>query len=329
MNPLNLIYFFHLEDTAQAQLFLRAEPDHAVTSVCQPTSRQLQHDPLLGGVAGICFDEFHERSTDGDLCLALCREAQLQAVPDLRLLVMSATLADGLVEQLSSLLGNCPAMVSEGRGFPVAISYEGTMPLAGIASLRRRELAALVSSAVLKILNSKEDGDILVFLPGEGEIRATREALAAGMQARLASTVDVTPLYAALPLERQTAAVQPHPRGLRRVVLATSIAESSLTLPGVTAVVDCGLRRISCYEPATGMSGLKTVPVSAASADQRAGRAGRVAPGICVRLWSERETLAPHTSPQIELDDLAGLALTLAAWGAPCEFVGLFGFSRV
>jgi ATP-dependent helicase HrpB len=197
--------------------------------VC-PVRRQLQHDPLLQGVSGICFDEFHERSSDGDLCLTLCREAQLQALPDLRLLVMSATLGDGLVDELSALLGKCPTLVSEGRGFPVSISHEGTMPLAGMAALRRRELASLVASAVLSVL-SRVKGDVLVFLPGEGEIRATGEALAAGLPARQAASLEITPLYAALPLERQAAAVLPHPRGVRRVVLATSIAESSLTLP--------------------------------------------------------------------------------------------------
>jgi ATP-dependent helicase HrpB len=229
--------------------------------------RQLQNDPLLEGVAGICFDEFHERSTDGDLCLTLCREAQQQALPDLRLLVMSATLGDGLVEQLSSLLDSCPTLVSEGRCFPVTISHSGSMPLAGVASMRRRELAATVAAAVLKVLE-RDKGDVLVFLPGEAEIRDTAQALADSMQARMSAEVEITPLYAALPLEQQTAAVLPHPKGLRRAVLATSIAESSLTLPRVTAVVDCGLRRISSYEPATGMSGLKTIPISAASAAQ-------------------------------------------------------------
>jgi ATP-dependent helicase HrpB len=139
--------------------------------------RQLQNDPLLEGVAGICFDEFHERSTDGDLCLALCREAQLQALPDLRLLIMSATLGDGLVDQLSSLLNNCPTLLSEGRSFPVTISYEGTLPLAGVIALRRRELAVNVAAAVLKVLARNDDGDVLVFLPGEGEIHATAQVL--------------------------------------------------------------------------------------------------------------------------------------------------------
>ena len=279
--------------------------------------RQLQNDPLLQGIAGVCFDEFHERSSDGDLCLTLCLEAQRQALPELRLLVMSATLGDGLVEQLASLL-DATTLVSEGRGFPVSITHDGRLPLAAVAAMRPRELAATVAPAVLKVLSSRPSGDVLVFLPGEGEIRQTTAALSSQMGGRLASEVEVTPLYAALPLDQQTRAVLPHAGGKRRVVLATSIAESSLTLPGVTAVVDSGLRRISCYEPATGMSGLKTVAISAASAAQRTGRAGRVAPGICVRLWSEREALAPHTPPQILLDDLAGFALTLAAWGAPC-----------
>jgi len=185
--------------------------------------RQLQNDPLLEGVAGVCFDEFHERSTDGDLCLTLCREAQMQALPDLRMLVMSATLGDGLVEQLSSLLDDCPTLLSEGRGFPVSISHEGGLPLSAVASMRRRELAEIVASAVLRVLGTRDSGDILVFLPGEGEIRETGASLASKMGARLASTVEITPLYAALPLDVQTRAVLPHPGGKRRVVLATSM----------------------------------------------------------------------------------------------------------
>ena len=235
--------------------------------------RQLQNDPLLEGVAGICFDEFHERSTDSDLCLALCREAQIQALSDLRLLVMSATLGDDLLSKLSALLADCPTMLSEGRSFPVSIVHQGSLPLAGVASMRRRELVEMVSSAAQRLIKARETGDVLVFLPGEAEIRATGESLTSALTARQCESIAITPLFASLPLEKQTAAVLPHPKGLRRIVLATTIAESSLTLPGVTAVIDCGLRRISCYEPATGMAGLRTVPISSASAQQRAGRA--------------------------------------------------------
>ena len=277
--------------------------------------RRLQSDPSLDGVSCVIFDEFHERSVDADLCLALCREAQRALRPSLRLLVMSATLGDALSSKLSQLLGACPVISSEGRCFPVDVRHIGRRPLAAAASGRLAELAAEVGDAVRSALSASGAGDVLAFLPGEREIRAVERELAASL--RGADAPAVLPLYGALPFEQQIAAIEVDGSGRRRVVLATSIAESSLTIKGVRHVVDCGLRRTSTYDANTGMASLVTRPIAAASAEQRAGRAGRLAPGTAYRLWTESEgrRLAEQSPPEIEEADLASTALQLARWG--------------
>ena len=284
--------------------------------------RMLQQDPCLSGVSAVVFDEFHERSVDGDFSLALCIEAQ-GARPDLRLVVMSATLGD-FAPTISSLLGSCPTLRSEGKAYPVEISYRGTRPLQMAASGHPRDLEAEVASAVSDVLSSGgAAGDVLVFLPGEREIRNVRALLLDGglLSAAAQSRLSVLPLYGALPLEEQRRAVLPDPQGKRRVVLSTNLAESSLTLEGVRYVVDSGLRRASSYDASTGMAALRTRPISAASAAQRAGRAGRVAAGTAVRLWTENEQrrLKPQFAPDIEEADLSGLLLQLGGWGAAVD----------
>ncbi len=266
-------------------------------------TRRLQSDPELGGVGLAIFDEFHERSLDADLGLALALETQAALRPDLKILVMSATL-DGA--RVARLLGGAPVVRSEGRAFPVETVYAPPMPDArafadAIARLTRRALG-------------ETDGGVLVFCPGEGEIRAVERRLVEG---GLAPNVDVTPLYGALPFEAQVRAVAPATPGRRKVVLATSIAETSLTIEDVRAVVDGGLSRGPRFDPATGMTALATTRVSVAQAEQRRGRAGRVAPGRCYRPWAEEETraLSAFAPPEIAVADLAPLALDLAAWG--------------
>ena len=282
-------------------------------------SRRLQSDPSLNGVSCILFDEFHERSVDADLCLALCREAQQALRPDLRLLVMSATLGGDLAPRVSRMLGGCPILTSEGRSYRVDVRYEGTRPLALAASARPRELTSDVADAIVRATTAVAAGDVLVFLPGEREIRGVERALNEG--GRLpGSRWRVLPLYAALPLDKQNAAIRSSTEGSpdeRRIILSTSIAESSLTISGVRLVVDCGLRRCSVYDSNTGMGSLVTRPISISSADQRKGRAGRVAEGTCIRLWSESEhlRLAAQAPPAIEEADLAGTVLQLARWG--------------
>jgi len=260
-------------------------------------TRRIQEDPSLSGVACVIFDEFHERSIHADLGLALCLEAQAALREDLKLLVMSATLE---TEPLVRLLGNAPLVVSEGRSFPVEVRYLGndekaSFPLR-MANAIRQALAA-------------EDGDLLAFLPGSGEIRAVQREL--GSNAALL----VCPLYGDLSLEAQRRAILPGDK--RRVLLATSIAETSLTIDGVRVVVDCGLSRRQQYNPSSGLERLVTVRSSKASALQRAGRAGRTAPGVCYRLYSEHsfKAMSSHTPPEILTADLAQLLLELSAWG--------------
>ncbi|KAL1524022.1 hypothetical protein AB1Y20_018936 [Prymnesium parvum] len=279
--------------------------------------RRLQEDPSLGGVSGVIFDEFHERSVDADLCLALCREAQRALRPALRLVVMSATLGGGLAEGVSACLGGCPILRSEGKSFPVELRYRPARPLAMAAAGRARELEEEVADAVRAALDACGGGDLLVFLPGEREIMGTRARLSDEPSVR-AGRVALLPLYGALPLEAQQAIVSGSGATVRRVILATSIAESSLTVDRVSCVIDSGLRRSQAYDATSGMSALITRPVSAASAEQRAGRAGRLAPGVAFRLWSEGEhaRLEQHTTPEIALADLTPLVLQLAAWGA-------------
>lgn len=264
-------------------------------------TRMILDDPELSGVAAVLFDEFHERSLDGDLGLALALEARDALRPDLRLLVMSATI-DGA--RVARLLGDAPVVTSEGRAFPVETRHIGRAQEARIEA----EAAAAIRRAL-----AEEAGSVLAFLPGQAEIRRTAEAL----DGRLGPDVDLAPLYGALTPAEQDRAIRPAPAGRRKVVIATSIAETSLTIEGVRVVVDSGLARVPRYEPATGLTRLETVRVSRAAADQRRGRAGRTGPGVCYRLWDEPQTaaLAAFDRPEILEADLAGTVLDLALWG--------------
>lgn len=272
--------------------------------------RQIQDDPSLDGVAAVVFDEFHERSLDVDLGLALCLDARRALRDDLRLIVMSATLDGGPIARVLEPTrgGGAPILASEGRLYPVETRY---MPRDSA-----EPLDALVSAAVRRAL-SECDGDLLVFLPGVGDIRRVQRRL----DDIAAPGVEIAPLYSDLPLDHQDAVIRPAPPGRRKVVLATSIAETSLTIEGVRAVIDSGYMRVPRFDIRTGMSTLQTVRVSRASADQRRGRAGRLGPGICYRLWTEAtdRTLVPQTPPEIVDADLTPLALELAAWGARDE----------
>ncbi len=270
-------------------------------------TRMMQDDPGLAGVAVVIFDEFHERSLNADLGLALCLEAQAGLRPDLRLVVMSATLEGGPVARL---MGNAPIITSDGRAFPVSTRH--------LARPEPRRLAEAVTEAVAEALAECPDGDLLVFLPGQAEIRRVEGLVA---QHPLCRDVVVAPLYGDLGQEAQDRALKPLADGRRKVVLATSIAETSLTIEGVRVVVDAGLMRVPRFDPGTGMTRLVTLPVSRACADQRRGRAGRLGPGTCWRLWSEAEdrALQAYSAPEILEADLAPLALDLAQWGARPE----------
>jgi ATP-dependent helicase HrpB len=265
-------------------------------------TRMILADPALDGVAAVLFDEFHERSLEGDLGLALALDAQNALREDLRILVMSATLD---AARVASLLGDAPCVTSEGRMFPVVERYLGRDRNAPVEV----QVAAAVSGAL-----QSESGGILCFLPGAREIERTAERLRDVVRD---PAVSVHTLYGALDARAQDAAITPAAPGRRKVVLATSIAETSLTIEGVRVVIDSGLSRRPKFEPAVGMTRLETVRVSRASADQRKGRAGRTEPGACWRLWDEAETraLVPHDRPEILEADLAGLALDLASWG--------------
>jgi ATP-dependent helicase HrpB len=264
-------------------------------------TRRLQRDPTLDGVGLVIFDEFHERSLDADLGLALTLRTQQLVRDDLRILIMSATL-DG--EAVARLLGGAPVITSLGRVFPVETRY--VEPRSGA----RIELS--VVATIVDALRS-ETGDLLVFLPGAGEIRRVESLLAE----RSLDDAVVLPLFGAMTHDAQDRALRPDPHGRRKIVLATSIAETSLTIEGVRVVVDCGLSRVPRFSPRAGMTRLETVRVSVASADQRRGRAGRLGPGVCYRLWPEHETshLLANTPPEITSGDLAPLALDLAAAG--------------
>jgi len=266
-------------------------------------TRMLQGDSELPGVACVIFDEFHERSLNADLGLALCIESQQTLREDLRLLVMSATLD---LMPLARLLNDAPIISAQGRSYEVATHY---VP-------RRADLhLELQTAQVVRRALEEHDGDILCFLPGAAEIGRVQRALDAGGPAR---GVNILPLYGELAGAAQDAALAPAAPGRRKVVLATTIAETSLTIEGIRVVVDAGLRRYAEFDPATGMSHLVTAKVSQAAADQRRGRAGRLSAGTCYRLWSEgtQASLAPHTAPEITHADLAPLALELACWGA-------------
>ena len=265
-------------------------------------ARMILDDPSLDGVAAVLFDEFHERSLDADLGLAFALDAQQGLREDLRLLVMSATL-DGA--RVRALLGDAPLIESQGRAFPVVTRYVGRNPGSRIEDeVTRVTLEALAS----------ESGSILVFLPGQGEIRRVAETLDARVKR---PDVDIAPLYGALDSRTQDLAVAPSPVGRRKIVLATSIAETSLTIEGVRVVIDSGLMRVPVYEPDVGLTRLATVRISRANADQRRGRAGRTEPGVCYRLWGEAANggLQPYAAPEILSADLSGLALDCALWG--------------
>lgn len=267
-------------------------------------ARMILDDPTLDGIAAVLFDEYHERSLDADLGLALALDAQAGLREDLRLLVMSATL-DGA--RVARLLGpGAPVITSEGRAFPVVTRYLGRD-----ATVRIEDQ---VVTAVLKA-HDADTGSMLVFLPGQGEIRRVAERLSERLRD---PRTDIAPLYGAMDAAAQDQAVRPAPPGRRKIVLATSIAETSLTIEGVRVVIDSGLARVPRYEPGIGVTRLETVRVSRAAADQRQGRAGRTEPGVCYRLWDEAQTqsLTAFARPEILDADLSGLVLDCADWGA-------------
>jgi ATP-dependent helicase HrpB len=265
-------------------------------------TRRLQADPMLEDVGALIFDEFHERSLDGDLGLALALDVQRSLRPDLRILIMSATLD---AAALAAHLGAAPVITAPGRVFPVETRH--------LARPERRLLAEGVARAIAAAM-AEAPGSVLAFLPGEAEIRKTESLL---NTLRLPAGARVLPLYGAMRLEDQDEAVGPAPQGVRKIVLATTIAETSLTIAGIGIVVDGGYKRAQRFDPATGMSALETVRVSLASAEQRKGRAGRLGPGVCYRLWPEEESRAldKFDAPEMAAADLAPLALELASWG--------------
>ncbi|MBO0698152.1 MAG: ATP-dependent RNA helicase, partial [Zavarzinella sp.] len=265
--------------------------------------RLLLDDPFLDGTAAVVFDEFHERGLETDLALGLVHLVQANVRPDLKLVVMSATLQAG---DVAAYLGGCPVITSEGRTFPVEVRFEP-----------KREddrWPRATAKAVARILD-ETPGDVLAFLPGVGEIRAAAEDLAE----LISDDALILPLHGELPAEEQDRALQP--QGRRKIVLATNVAETSVTMDGVTAVVDTGLARQLIYDPSVGLDRLELVNISRASADQRAGRAGRTQPGVCVRLWSEvsHRSRPAQTEPEIKRVDLAGAALQLLAMGESVE----------
>ncbi|MBU2166373.1 MAG: ATP-dependent helicase HrpB, partial [Alphaproteobacteria bacterium] len=266
-------------------------------------TRRIIADPGLEGVSAVLFDEFHERSLDADLGLALARQSQELLRPDLKLVVMSATLN---VASMVKVLDGPPVIEAEGRAFPVETVHLGSNPA--------ERLEAAVARAVRRALG-ETGGSVLVFLPGQSEIHRTARALS---EAKLPASVEVVSLYGGLERAAQDRALSAPPQEMRRVILASAVAETSLTLPGITAVVDSGLSRVPRFDPASGLTRLATVRVSRASADQRRGRAGRVGPGTCYRLWDEEQSrgLIPEQPAEILEADLTGLALDLARWGA-------------
>src|ERR1700726_2773538 len=264
--------------------------------------RLILDDPMLDGVSAVIFDEFHERSLDADLGLALARDVQQGLREDLRILVMSATI-DGA--RIAKLLGDAPVIASEGRAFPVETRYLGRKADAPL----ERQMADAIASSL-----RADPGSVLAFLPGAAEIRRTQNFLAERVHD---SSVEIVPLFGALEASVQDRAIAPAPKGTRKVVLATSIDETSLTIEGVRIVVDSGVARVPRYEPDIGLTRLETVRASRAAVDQRRGRAGRTEPGVCYRLWDEPQTasLAAYTQPEILSADLSSLVLDLAQWG--------------
>ncbi len=267
-------------------------------------TRLILDDPMLDGVAAVLFDEFHERSLDADLGLALARDAQGGLREDLKLLIMSATID---AARIAGLLSGAPVIESQGRAFPVETRYIGR---------DARPIEPQVADTIIRAMRA-DDGSLLAFLPGAAEIRRTQTQL----ENRVDSSTDLVALYGALAGEEQDRAIAPAPPGRRKIVLATSIAETSITIEGVRIVVDCGLARVPRYEPDVGVTRLETVRVSRAAADQRRGRAGRTEPGVCYRLWDEPQTAAlePYARPEILAADLSSFALDLAAWGSGPE----------
>lgn len=265
-------------------------------------TRMILEDPELSGYAAVLFDEFHERSLDADLGLAFARDAQQGLREDLKILVMSATL-DGA--RVAKLLGDAPQLESLGRAFPVETQYLGRDA--------RAHIEPQIADAIMRALRA-EPGSILVFLPGQAEIRRTEMLV---KERLLDPSVDIVALFGALDAQVQDRAISPSPPGRRKVVLATSIAETSLTIEGVRVVIDSGLARVPRFEPGVGLTRLETVRVSRAAADQRRGRAGRTEPGVCYRLWNEPETasLEAFARPEILSADLSSFALDLAQWG--------------
>lgn len=261
-------------------------------------TRMIQSDNALEGVGLVVFDEFHERSIHADVALALCREAQQVLRPDLRIMIMSATLN---MPQLSQLL-QAPTAMSKGRMYPVDIHYEGDAD--------EHLISEMCAQAIRKAVKA-HDGDVLAFLPGQREILRTAEQL------RSLQGFVIHPLYGMLPQHKQNAAIMPDRQGRRKIVLATSIAETSLTIEGIKIVVDTGFGRTSKFDPNSGLSRLETVHISLDSADQRAGRAGRLSAGHCYRLWSKttQQRMAEHRRPEIMEADLASLVLDMAQWG--------------
>ena len=254
-------------------------------------ARMILDDPELKGVSAVIFDEFHERSLDGDFGLALALDVQGALRPDLRLLVMSATL-DGA--RVARLLGAAPVIESQGRSFPVELRHQ------------ERQAGTPIEDAMAKAIRdalTEESGSALAFLPGQREIERTAERL----EGRVGADTDVVRLYGMLDGKAQDAAIRPAPAGRRKVVLATAIAETSITIDGVRVIIDSGLSRLPKYEPATGLTRLETVRVSRASAEQRAGRAGRTQPGVAIRLWRAEQTAAlpAFTPPEILEADLS------------------------
>ena len=266
-------------------------------------TRLIQNDPMLENYGAVLFDEFHERSLQADLGLALVRETQQALREDLRVLVMSATLDTG---PIARVLGNVPVLTSEGRAWPVEIHYRPE-PVRGGRLLD--QVVAVIQEAL-----AEQKGSILVFLPGAGEIRRVEQQL----RGRVADDVILAPLYGNLKSADQDLAIAPAPPGQRKLVLATAIAETSLTIDGVRVVIDSGLQRRPVFDANSGMTRLVTSRLSKASAEQRRGRAGRLEPGVCYRLWSESEQfgLPDYTAPEIREADLAALVLELAQWGA-------------
>ena len=268
-------------------------------------TRLLQHDPALEAVGLVVFDEFHERSLQADLGLALCLDSQAALREDLRIVVMSATL-DGAA--VARLLGDAPILTSEGRSYPVNKRYR---PTRAQFTRQRRAFAEDVLQTVLTVLR-EEVGSLLVFLPGVAEIRQLEAAL---KSAGPGDEFVLAPLHGQLDALAQDTAIQPASEGKRKLVLATAIAETSLTIEGIRVVVDTGLMRVQRFDPNSGLTRLVTLPVSQAAADQRCGRAGRLQAGVCYRLWPQHQHLLPHTPPEILHADLTPLVLELACWG--------------